>query len=272
MTEENKALAVWNPFQVIERLDDKALIAEIRGKALQAYVYQFFKDGKPIRGLSVKGVEAACREMAVKHGMALRILNHHVERTDTAYIAVVTAGRYMVSSDGREVLLDTALGSKEEPFLETRRGGSTYPNTDAYDKALSKAARNAKLKLMPEDLKQAIIAEFIKLGKVQNVDVDQSTGEIIDPDPPKRAAPKQGVSEALPTRDTQKPAEASPSPATSVPQPKGAGPKAQGTYTGKEIHDALGMSAPEWCKLHSKTPAEAMAQVRWVQEGGEHHD
>ena len=179
MTQE-QAITKWNPFELTDKLEDTALAAELKGKTLELYVYAFRMGGKLVRGFSTKGTEAACRELAMKHGMAIRVLTWHVEPTDKGYYAVATAGRYAVSADGREVLLDTALGSKEQPFLAKRKNGTTYQDTNVYDKALTKATRNAKLKLIPEELKEAVIAEFVRLYPNKVAEIDTDTGEIIE--------------------------------------------------------------------------------------------
>ena len=85
----------------------------------------------------------------------------------------------MVSADGREVLLDTAIGSKLQPFMAKKQNGDTYLDNHVFEKALTKAARNAKAKLLPEELKQVIMDKFVRSG--QSKRIDPSTGEILDP-------------------------------------------------------------------------------------------
>src|SRR5438132_1651581 len=49
---------------LFDRADDDAIVARIRGAALQEYVYSFKQGGQMIYGLGIDGAEACKRELA----------------------------------------------------------------------------------------------------------------------------------------------------------------------------------------------------------------
>lgn len=52
---------------------------------------------------------------------------------------------------------------------KTKRGGGSYANTFALEKAVSKAERNAKRKLIPERVAIEMIKKFVKSGNVKEL-------------------------------------------------------------------------------------------------------
>ena len=150
-------------------LDDDLIVAELQGRAVSTWAYRFTQDGQEVTGLSIAGVEQACRESG-RHGEAIRILRHDWRETEDAYYGTVEAGRYLVAEDGREVLVDTALGSKREGKLKwSKNKNRWYTDQFAFEKAISKAARNAKGKLLDDELKAKVIALAAKAGQVRQV-------------------------------------------------------------------------------------------------------
>ena len=61
--ETNEIAVKPDPFSLMDQLDDEAILAELEGRVVGSWVYEFMQDGKQIRGLSKVGVDAACREM-----------------------------------------------------------------------------------------------------------------------------------------------------------------------------------------------------------------
>lgn len=153
----------------LDRLDDDLIVAEVQGRAISTWAYKFTQDGQEITGLSIAGVEQACRASG-RHGEAIRILKHEWRETEDAYYGIVEAGRYLLSSDGREVLIDTAIGSKHEAKLKwSKKRNGWYEDPFAFEKAISKAARNAKAKLLDDQVKSEIVAAALKQGRTQAV-------------------------------------------------------------------------------------------------------
>lgn len=161
------AVVRYDPFALMDRLDDDAIVAELEGRIVDVLVYRI-KDstGRITEGLSKPGVDACVREMC-KQGEVLRELELEVTENEREYLAKCKVGRYAVkfnpeTGETKEVLLDTAFGVKRQAkFYDDGR-----PNIFAFEQACMKAARNAKFRLIPEDLKQRLIALAKKEGKV----------------------------------------------------------------------------------------------------------
>jgi len=162
-------LVPWKPFEIFERVEDEAIVAEIRGEVIRDYVYTFTdSEGKTVEGLSKAGVDAVISQLAHK-GEAIRELECQWQEDEDSYKAIVKAGRYAVSQDGREVLLDSAFGAKRQPKTFITKGGQAVENPFAFEQAIIKAARNAKRRLIPESMAIQIIELAKKEGKVRDV-------------------------------------------------------------------------------------------------------
>lgn len=195
---QNRAVAQVdaNVFLAFDRLDDDQIVQEMKGAALSAYVYEFNEGGTMVRGLSKTGTDDAARIMAVKYGEALREVDCWLEREDeeAAYFkAKVT--RFTIRDDGTAIELDAAIGHKRQPKFTYPKAGGKKANQFWYEQGGQKALRNAKQKLMPETIKQAIIAMYVAAGKVRKVrpeDVDEQAPRptqkpVAPPEPPKVA-------------------------------------------------------------------------------------
>ncbi|NPV80704.1 MAG: hypothetical protein HPY52_10590 [Firmicutes bacterium] len=182
---EEKALArkpqgvtQWDPFVAMDSLDDEAIIAELQGQTVKALVYEFKQDSQIVCGLSKAGVDAVVREMA-KQGEVLRELELNVLETPDEFVAHVKAGRFAIQTnqqtgETKETLLDVVFGVKRQP--KRHPGGAV--NKFAYEQAVSKAARNAKMRLLREDLKQAIITMAKQEGRYTKVTPNMNIPDI----------------------------------------------------------------------------------------------
>lgn len=196
----------WDPFLAMDRLDDQAIIAELQGQTVKALVYEFKQNGQLVTGLSKAGVDAVVREMA-KQGEVLREMELNVLETPDEFVAQVKAGRYVIQTNQqtgevKETLLDVVFGVKRQP----KKHPSGTPNPFAYEQAVSKAARNAKMRLLREDLKQTIIALARKEGRVKEVKPETVDAEPVDSSAKAKPAPK-------PAKDTQEDASGAITPA-----------------------------------------------------------
>lgn len=176
MSENNLPMA-WDPFSIMDRLDDELIVKELQGQTVKTLVYQFEDKGKTVTGLSKAGVDATVREMA-KQGEVLRELELSVLDNGNEYVAHVKSGRFMIqvnqqTGEVKEILLDTVFGVKRQPKLYE----DGKPNRFAYEQAVSKAARNAKMRLLREDLKQAIIKTAIEQGQVERINSPQQSSQ-----------------------------------------------------------------------------------------------
>ena len=175
----------WEPFSAMERVEDEAILQELRGELVDTLIYEFTDgEGRRVVGLSKAGVDRVAAEMALK-GEVLRELDFRLIPERDSVIAVVKAGRYAVSREGREVLLETVFGTKRQPRrrevyvrgkdgMPLIRDGRPLRRLEAdpfvVEVAMVKAARNAKRRLMPESLIARVIALGRGQGKVRRLD------------------------------------------------------------------------------------------------------
>lgn len=149
-----------------EMADDKMIEAEMMGDILPHFIYQFTNEGKTVSGLSVKGVGEVVRRLNrdPKSGYKIHIKPEFlkVERD------VVYGGEkgVEVSVFAEDLLTgNSGWGIKFEPYFKIGKRGK-YANTFAVEKALSKAERNAKRKLIPETVAVKMIEKMLKGGEV----------------------------------------------------------------------------------------------------------
>ena len=140
---------------VLNDVDDDLILAELAGRASQAWVYKLpaTGGGEPQTGLTIQGVHAVGREMA-KNGEALRVMDWDFRETLDHVTAFVRVGRYAIRQDGTDALLDVSLGTRREHFRKPKRNGGWYLDPTALEKAMSKAERNGMAKLLDEGLRQ----------------------------------------------------------------------------------------------------------------------
>lgn len=174
---EDRELAVSQAYQIIDLLDDKAVLAELEGRISEAWVYHFEQrdeqTGKvrEVWGLSKVGVDTASREMA-KRGEALREVELRWEpdpKDEQFVLFTAAAERVAVTVDGKEIRLDRAFGTKRQClFIQNRKEGITKrPDPFWFEKGSAKALRNARQRLISEEARATIIALAKKEGKVQ---------------------------------------------------------------------------------------------------------
>jgi len=159
-----KEMITWEPFILMDKLDDELIKQEILGRLPEALVYHFTHKGQEIWGLSKIGVDT-CKQELAKKGEVIREIEAKFEETSKNYYFSVKAGRYVISKDGKEVLLDVAIGFKRQArFFKDGR-----EDPFAFECAGIKAARNACLRLIPQSIKQGVIEWAKKQQKVQEI-------------------------------------------------------------------------------------------------------
>jgi len=165
--EEIREIAVRDeslPFKLMDALDDQLIIAELEGRMPEILTYHFSDKGQEVWGLSKAGVDEATGELS-KQGEVIRELELSFTDGQEEAFFTVKAGRYVVSRDGKEILLDTKFGVKRQGKL-TSKGN---PNTFWYEQGAIKACRNASMRLIPKTIVQAVIENAKKKGKVKEV-------------------------------------------------------------------------------------------------------
>ncbi len=174
--EETKtdAVAVREPTDIFARfdqLDDEAILAELEGRLTEVAVYHFNQQGKEIWGISKVGIDWATTELA-KKGYILRDekMDYQVDPTDPNYVLfTATVGKYFVAKDGAEAQGDAAIGNKRQSIKMQKRDGTTTPDPFWFEKGSQKAIRNARMRLIPEEIKSQIILMAKGQGRVKEV-------------------------------------------------------------------------------------------------------
>lgn len=163
---EEKELVTGQAFQLMDRLDDELILAELKGEILETYVYDFEVAGRTVRGLSKAGIDAACAEVA-RRGEAIRELDIEWEITEDAVLFAVKAARFAILENGTERQLDAVIGTKRQPKTMTLRSGGVADDPFWFEKGAAKAGRNARRRLLPEKLIVELVNAYITEGKVK---------------------------------------------------------------------------------------------------------
>ena len=181
MTERNSSTvpavrASPESFVLFDRQDDLAVIARIRGQALEELVYGFKQGGAMIYGLGVDGAQACKRELA-RIGEVIREDDIKIEREDTEFVYIKAwASRWAVSPSGSKIELDNTIEVKRQRKFITRRDGSQEPNEFYWEQGASKAMRNAILNLVPQEIQQKVIEAYKNRAKIVEAHPDDVEG------------------------------------------------------------------------------------------------
>jgi hypothetical protein len=162
----------WDPFQLMDRLDEEALRKELEGVASTDLVYVVKDGGQEIVGLSKTGVDECCMAL-VSQGQVIREedLQYEVIGENEAREALfkVKAARYAVSPSGQEVRLDQVIGVKRQPLyhdsaqldLDARVPSKKYRGR-TYRDLLGHDEGRDYLGWMAENFNEPEIREFVR--------------------------------------------------------------------------------------------------------------
>jgi hypothetical protein len=107
----------WDPFQLMDRMDEEGLRKELDGVASTDLVYVVRDGGQEVVGLSKTGVDECCMAL-VSQGQVIREedLQYEVigEGEDREALFKVKAARFAVSPEGQDVRLDQVIGVKRQ--------------------------------------------------------------------------------------------------------------------------------------------------------------
>jgi len=167
-------------FKQFDKLDDEVILAELKGRLTQSLVYHFAPkegSGKEQWGIGKNGVDACSVELS-KRGYILRDvlpITRMIDPTDSEYILIdALVEKYLVTKDNTEVKADSAVGTKRQWLKMKLHGGQIVPDPFWYEKGSQKALRNARLRLIPEDVKATIIAMAKEQNKITEVTEQES--------------------------------------------------------------------------------------------------
>lgn len=169
-------------FQRFDALDDKAIIAEIENRVVDAWVYHFKSGGREVWGLGKAGIDGCAQELS-KNGIALREedVKVQVDPTNSQYVLFTArVAKHFVDKQGEEAMVESAIGTKRQ-WTRRMEKGKDKPTDDPFwfEKGSIKALRNAKSRLIPEEIKAQIITFAKQKGKVKEI----KNGEKLEREP-----------------------------------------------------------------------------------------
>lgn len=175
MAKENNKLATIESqdiFERFEQLDDKVIIQLLEDQVADAWVYHFKQEGKDIWGIGKAGIDGCAKEMG-KKGIALRedSVVFVIDPTHPEFVlftAKVT--KHVVDKEGNEATVESAIGTKRQWIMIRKRDGKIATNKFWFEQGSQKALRNAKARLIPDDIKAKILAFAQKKGKVRELE------------------------------------------------------------------------------------------------------
>ena len=162
----------WDPFQLMDRMDEEALRRELDGVASTDLVYVVKEGGQEVIGLSKTGVDECCMAL-VSQGQVIREENLQYELIgegeDREALFKVRAARFAVSPAGQEVRLDQVIGVKRQPLyyepaqldLDSRVPSKKYRGK-TYRELLATAEGRDYLAWMAENFGESEIREFVR--------------------------------------------------------------------------------------------------------------
>ena len=162
----------WDPFQLMDRMDEEALRRELDGVASTDLVYVVKESGQEVVGLSKTGVDECCMAL-VSQGQVIREENLQYEligeSEDREALFKVRAARFAVSPAGQEVRLDQVIGVKRQPLyyepaqldLDSRVPSKKYRGK-TYRELLATADGRDYLAWMAENFGESEIRDFVR--------------------------------------------------------------------------------------------------------------
>ena len=166
------AVAHWDPFQLMDRLDEDALWKELEGVPATDLVYVVREGGQEVVGLSKTGVDECCMAL-VSQGQVIREedLQYEVlgEGEDREALFKVKAARFAVSPEGQDVRLDQVIGVKRQPMyyepvrldLDAKVPSKKYRGR-TYRQLLETEEGRDYLAWMAESFNEPEIREFVR--------------------------------------------------------------------------------------------------------------
>jgi hypothetical protein len=162
-------------FERFDEIDDKVILKELENQVVDDWVYHFVVEGHHIWGLGKVGIDACTRKMGEK-GVALRedYVNYGVDPTNPEYVLfTASVSKHVVGKAGAEATIESAIGTKRQWTILRRKIQGEYklvPNKFWFEQGSQKALRNAKARLIPDEIKTKVI-EFAKTHKkVKEID------------------------------------------------------------------------------------------------------
>lgn len=167
MAEEKKEemVPVTAEYEVVDQVDDQAIIELMTGQTIQDYVYSFKQGGRTVEGLTLAGINEAANR---RGGIQIEEVNY--EERDNSWIATAKA-------------IDTITGSSRFGAYEQPKMNGSRPDPFAFTKAIHKAQRNAIKQLIPMPVIREVLNFYLnrKAGSgnpASQPQLPQSSGNI----------------------------------------------------------------------------------------------
>ena len=186
-TGEDESMPGW-VYKKMDQMDDEALAERMLGNSsiAQKLLYSFKQGGQRVIGFSDAGVNEAWNERTRDFGLCAKVVRAGDKQVitvideDDYIMVIVLVGEYRLgvnSKTGEPISLEmnTALGAKRQWKKMQKKDGSICPDLFFFEKAITKATRNAKLKLLPLTFQEKMKERFLQVGSVTAV---TSTGYI----------------------------------------------------------------------------------------------
>jgi hypothetical protein len=176
-------------YQALTAADERQIMAEIEGRAVDAMVYSFPSEGGKATGLSWKGVQEAIRQMNTRQMGRIKVTDQPPIFEEIT--VDVATGRK--DDEGRTVneprrAVRVQVYALDEVYGTARWGTATqlrefksknkkdkkgdplwFPDSFADAKALSKAQRNAMEGMLPLELVEELKAAYLGKGRVEYI-------------------------------------------------------------------------------------------------------
>jgi hypothetical protein len=162
----------WDPFQLMDRMDEDGLRRELEGVASTDLVYVVREGGQEVVGLSKTGVDECCMAL-VSQGQVIREedLQYELIGEGEAREALfkVKAARFAVSPAGQDVRLDQVIGVKRQSLyydsvqldLDAKVPSKKYRGR-TYRELLASDEGRDYLGWMAENFNEPEIREFVR--------------------------------------------------------------------------------------------------------------
>jgi hypothetical protein len=150
-------------FVVLDRHDEQQIIEEFQRRALRVMLYDFSQGSKQLVDLSYQGVNEGVRLMNATGKCRIRIQPGTLSVEEVTEDAGNGPERFYVATvyAEDEVTGYGQYGTSTEPVLMRMKGGKTKWDVFARTKAINKAQRNALKVMIPEGMRQTLIAQYL---------------------------------------------------------------------------------------------------------------
>ncbi|MEM3018105.1 MAG: hypothetical protein QXO25_04430 [Candidatus Bathyarchaeia archaeon] len=199
-------------FEELEKLDDQLIVQGLEGVvSVQDLFYVISQGDYQIVGISTDGVREIARQYAEKKGYIFRIKELTTSEDEEYYYV-----RCKVEVDYPSGGHMEGWGSKRQQKHEFRKDGSNPIDRYAFEKAISKAQRNALLSVIPKTFIEMAYKEWRENRTPESRVVSKKATPAEEP----KVVPRKAVSQEASQRAKDQPAEVLQEKEEQLPQAK----------------------------------------------------